>query len=367
MMVLGRNSLLIVTVLLISAFGAIAATTQVETVIKYLAKDAIYIDAGRSSGIELGDTCVVQNEESTVLVVVYVSEKSASCVLKGEAQPLAVGMKVVVRVTVDDEAELPILKAETDTLPEERSRKSLEPSNPRAANLRGRISTSLTWQEDLSGEAADIIEPELKIRGTVERFMNSDWRLRVNARLREIRREQTGSPTEQSWNNRIYEVSLQKHSDDSPWRYGMGRIRSSSIRGMGAYDGLFVEYGEKSGYSYGLFAGMGMDGSTSRPDTDKTKAGLFIGSSRSFGDNIEASGTLALAGRYTSSTIDREYLYEQLSIRAGRLWSVYESAELSLNRGWRSDSIGSPISFSNFVTTLRYTPARGMSFYCGVD
>jgi hypothetical protein len=192
--------------------------------------------------------------------------------------------------------------------------------------------------------------------------------LSVNLRARRIIRDNNDTADPQTeWNNRVYEVALRYNNPASPLTYQAGRISSNQISGIGRFDGASIEYELRNKMRLGAFGGAVPNLSTSEPQTDETTAGVYAVYEKGSWQRHRVAGTLALAGRYDTGEIDREFLYEQVRYSWARRISFHQSAEISINRDWREEAEGATFSLTNFLVNATYSPSNLISFDFGFN
>jgi len=324
-----------------------------ETTVKYVSVSAIYLDAGRSQGIQKGDPGEIRRADSLIarVEVEFVADNSASCRLLESSGIIRVGDRAIVQIT-------PPPKVETDTTSHQPV-----PAAPAPAPLRkppkasinrvtGSASVQALSQNDLGQSNRDFVEPAFVLRGQLDNLAGTQHTLSV--RLRSVKTDrQLGAS--QEWTHRLYEFALYYRNPDARISYGAGRLLSNRLSGIGYLDGATLEYRMNPVWSVGAFGGAQPDLRTFGFDKKQTKAGVFAAYDRGSFATSHLSGTLALAGNYQNSNISREFAYEQLSYSVQRLF-LYQSAEANINRGWRKAAEGSSIDLSNVLLNARYSP-----------
>lgn len=367
-----RMATLLTGVLLIALAAAPTTVAQGTGSVTYLTAEGFYLDVGTAAGLSVGDTVTVVREGQTVAKgqVLFVAETSASCaLLEGEVREgdrarflVPEGTALPERIEADppqaDEAQVPAV-----------TRRTLDRSAPaRPINeLDGRIALQLRSQvDDESGH--DVMEPGISARLRLRNLFGSAHTLSVRARSRRtVRDREVGSDLRDAWNNRVYEVALEYDDSDSPLGYRVGRITANRVRGIGSFDGACADYRVKEDWSVGTFAGLSPDPTTSRVNPDDVKAGAFVNHQRGDWAGQRVDATLALAGSYHQGEIDEEFLYQQVRYSWGRSLSLYESAELALNRGWRGDEGASTLELDNILLSARWQPIDMLSLDGGYD
>lgn len=345
-----------------------------STSVKYVSASGIYLDAGSDQGIAVGDKVEIERDGVTVatLEVTYLAATTAVCKLV-EGGPVQVGDRATVATSSEMIAEEEVavedsVSVDPQVNQQPQAVRTVEQSPRRRARLSGRIGVQVMIQDDLEATNYDVTEPSLTGRLRAENLFNSYYTLNLRFRSRRVQRASDLSPdTRSEWFNRVYEVSFGYDNPDSPLRYHAGRILSNRFAGVGTIDGLHLEMQQQEAIAYGLFAGTQPDYRTSRPGTEETKGGMYAAIERGNWETARLAATLALAGRYNNGTISQEYFYEQLQLSGGRSWSLYQSGELEVYRGWRKEVEGKSFGMSNLLFSGRWRPVDDLSLDIGYD
>jgi hypothetical protein len=353
---------LVLLVLVASCFAG-----ELRTTVKYISASAIYIDAGRAAGLEIGDKVrVIRGEKLiAILEVSFVADNSASCQLlesTGIIQP----------------GDVAIAQVEESILPEDTGR-VVEPqvtpaqtatSRPvRPANqLTGRISADVTLQDDREEFNYDYTQPSLRVRAALNRIAGSHYRFAVNLRVRKTYRDrETTRATTSASSSRIYEAALTYDNPDDAFSYGAGRMLVRALRGIGYLDGAMLRYRAGSSFSTGLFGGTEPDLENTDFQSDVVKAGAFATYKNRLRKGGRFAATLSLAGAYENGDVNREFICQQVSYNYGARFRIYESTELNINRDWLKDAEGSSLKLASFLLNARYAVSRALAFSLSYD
>jgi hypothetical protein len=352
----------------------LSRSAVLETTIKYVSAQTVYLDAGSEGGVQKGDSAEVWSDDQVIarLEVIYVAASSASARIIESTREPRIGDRVRLMTATPaapDSTGIGTALTETPGLGIPISGGLAEASAPGSATrIRGRIAAQILHQDDRETTNNDVTRPAVVLRSTVENLLANHLSLSVNLRARRIIRRSAASPsTPSEWDNRIYEVALQYDNPASPMNFQLGRIASNQISGIGIFDGALVEYGLQSGWSAGMFGGTRPDLSTSKPNTEATTAGAYAAFESGSWTGHRVRGTLALVGRYHSGEIDEEFIYEQIYYGFSRKFFITQSAEIAINRGWRKTAEGSSWGLSNVLINASYSPMATLAFDFGYD
>ncbi|HLP17383.1 MAG TPA: hypothetical protein VK470_14060, partial [Bacteroidota bacterium] len=165
--------------------------------------------------------------------------------------------------------------------------------------------------------------------------------------------------------HRVYELSLQRDTPDDAIGYGVGRMISRYVGGLGVFDGGHF-YLRQSNFTLGGILGANIGDRTMGFEGRDQKGAVFLNyrSGRDFMHQYD--GTVAYVRQHAEGRLDREFVYVQNSLSMGSAFSVYESMEIDLNdinRGVRS----SAARISNTFLSLNYYPVQWFSMNAGYD
>jgi len=350
--------------------------------IRYITPRIVYIDQGTSAGIQVGDTLFVyqENEIVATLKVVNTASNSASCVVLKINRKLKVGdlvripernREVVTPEAPKEQEALPQKKAIGQPKWEKREIPTIRQPKKSFSNryrIRGGISFQYYRSQSSRSNDFSYSQPGLNFRFKMDNLLNY-LSLRVRMRNYQISRDYSNSSIlpQREWRNRIYEFSLTTMEKDARVMISMGRIISNVISGMGYLDGFLSGLWVNSHFQLGAFAGTEPDWRTSAFRSNAPKYGIFMKYRSTQDRDIRWRSALAMTGSYVEGEISREYLYLYNQFFVGNKWSVYQSAELDLNRGWRKEKTHESIKLSNLYFYVQYRFSQMGNISLSVD
>ena len=325
---------------------ALPLMAQNPIAVRYRSADTIYLNAGRTAGLEVGDRLEVVrgNEVIAEIEVLFTADHSASCRVLNERKPIQPDDRVrQIGETAPEPAPAPT------PAPAPRSEESMPPM-PRTTS---RPTTRVTGAVSLDADAFS--------DGTEDQRDSSRTAARLNLRVRDIagtplqarlrmstldeERERTlsGGIPESRSRDRLYELSLIWEPEDARYGFRLGRLGTSPFLGIGYLDGGLGKVRVAGPFEVGGFYGRRPDIEGSGFDGSGSKYGLFA----RFAPESDALEFLVAGIREEGDTdISREYLAVETRYDSGGRWSFHEHAELDLNTGWREEAAGSTSQLS---------------------
>jgi hypothetical protein len=164
---------------------------------------------------------------------------------------------------------------------------------------------------------------------------------------------------------RMFELSLRNDDPSSSYGYGVGRITSRYVGGLGVFDGGQF-YLRQGNFSFGLLGGMQPDYTTSAFSTDESKYAGFVNYAWG-GDAFKTSDiTFAYGQQRYLGKIDRKFGYFQSSLRFGTDFLFYSSTEMDFAHRENGSEVNRPTVTNSFLT-ISWMPASWVSVNAGYD
>jgi hypothetical protein len=364
------TTILIVTLLCAGQAPSARAATIMASV-TYIGGDLIFLDAGRAQGVDSGMTGEVRRDSLTIcfLRIVAVSDHSSSAQLSEiQASPVVGDW-----VTVNTPDTLPhvsdILQPDVSATPTQTLLKST-PTKARRKERRvtGRVALQWYAQDDRLPQNYDITQPSavtrLRIRSLFAQGVDLSLRLRSR---RNFYSNESSSRSHSDWDHRYYELDLSYKDPNSDWEAHGGRILVGSIGGIGYLDGAYLQYQLQRAFYLGTFAGSQPDLTTTEFRSDTRKGGVCLIWKPTAVSGRDLGLTTALAGEYSGSEINREFIYQQFNVNTPSGFSVYQSADVNVNRGWKAKTEHSTLVLSNVMVNAHYQPLKKLAVSAGYD
>ena len=346
-----------------AGFGQKREERVITSSISYISAGTVYLDAGRSRGLEIGDTLTVSRASRAqgVIVITAVSSSSSSAATVSQSTPFAVGDSAWIRKwMVVQEAASPGLTAGTGVPSPD------PPHSPQEATV---VSGRVALQYGAVGNFSDSLEysrPAAILRLDVARLFGTELVFTLYGRTSYDLTDHPGAYQQTSrTQTRMYELSLSYEDPRAWYGYGIGRIYSRFVGGLGTFDGgqAFVRAGQ---FTFGLLGGAQPDYVNSSVDADRLKFSAFA--NYAWGGDVFTTSdiTLAYGQQRAHGELDRDFLYVQTSLKFGPELFLYASSELDLHSIENGQMTRDP-NLTNSFLTVNYVPLRWLSISAGYD
>jgi len=342
------------------AEGQTREIRRITAGVTYVATGSFYFDAGKIKGVAANDTVTVMRKSKPVAsgVVSAVSSASAVARIVSQSETIALGDSVVeVKEITVEEQETASRIGQGGT-----GRNSLLSQDNRVS---GRIGLQYA-AAGVFGTSLDYSQPALITQLGINRLFGTTSTFTVYARSYRDMSAHYDRYGEGSRNKiRMFELSLRNDDPRSWYGYGVGRITSRYVGGLGVFDGGQF-YLRQGNFSFGLLGGTQPDYTTSAFGTDESKYAGFVNYAWG-GDDFKTSDiTLAYAQQRYLGKIDRKFGYFQSSLRFGADFFFYSSTEMDFAHRENGTEVDRPTITNSFLT-VSWLPAPWVSVNAGYD
>jgi hypothetical protein len=181
-----------------------------------------------------------------------------------------------------------------------------------------------------------------------QQILGSPLELRARLRTRQTTRSGFQTTTD-SRSDRLYELSLNYEPAGGRFSGAVGRLGASPFVGIGFLDGAIGQVRLTQRFYVGVFGG-------SRPEVMElglasagTKYGTFVRyASRPETGPAYGEVVVGGVGEYAKGgEVSREYVSIESRFGNGARWSLFQRAEIDLNRDWRQAATGTSNQISN--------------------
>jgi hypothetical protein len=346
------------------AAGAARQTKELRRItgkVTYVAAGTFYFDAGRLKGVAPQDTVTVIRGAKPLAggLVSAVSSSSAVAKIIWQSSLPAAGDSVaeVKEITIEEGSPGPLARSG-----EAAGRNALLSQDNRVS---GRVGLEYA-AAGVFGTALDFSQPAVVTQLSVNRLFGTTSTFTLYARTyRDMSagfdRYGLGSRNRV----RMFELSLTSNDPRSWYGYGVGRIMSRYVGGLGVFDGGQI-YVRQGSFTAGLLGGTQPDYTTSAFTTDESKFAGFL--NYGWGGDVFRTSDITFAygqQRYLGK-IDRKFGYFQSSLRFGSDLFFYMSTEMDFAHRENGAEVNRA-SVTNSFVTVSWTPEGWVSVNAGYD
>jgi hypothetical protein len=345
--------------------------TELRYGVSYVAASVVYINAGREGNIAVGDTVTIfrgSGQIGTVLVTA-VSKRSSAAQVLTQSAPIAAGDGAVLFKAVEKKETAVVLTLSADNVVIDSAASTSAPVPAAVAPTENIVSgrVSLQYLGTLAEiSALNLSQPSTVLRLNVQNLYNTGLVFSMYARTYyDLSDIYSRYGDNNRLKNRVYDFSLQTADPTSAFGYGVGRMSSEFVGGMGTFDGGQFFY-RQDNITTGFLYGAKVQDRTVGVNTGETKGAFFVNAKYGSDFLHQYSGTLAYGRQLVRQSTDREFLYLQNFFMMGPALSLYESSEFELNdiqNGVKKKTF----KLSNTFFSVNYYPAEWISTNVGYD
>jgi len=340
--------------------GQSSEIRRIAASVSYVATGNFYFDAGRLKGVAAGDTVAVMRKALPIAkgVVSAVSSSSSSAKVLSQSAVIIVGDSVFEVKEVLLEAPSSVTQA--GGVPTSRNALLLQDNR-----VSGRIGVQYAGA-GVFGKPLDFSQPGIITQLSVTRLFGTTSTFTLYGRsYRDLSLQYDRYGQGSRDKVRMFELSLTNDNPASPFGYGVGRITSRFVGGIGVFDGgqFYVRQGD---FSVGLMGGTQPDYTTSAVTTDESKFAGFVNYGWG-GDVFKTSDiTFAYGQQRYLGKIDRKFAYLQSSLRFGTDVFVYTANEVDFAHR-ENGAVVNRASVTNSFVTVSWSPNTWMIVNAGYD
>lgn len=345
---------------------------ELTSVVTYVTPTIIYINGGKQENFAVGDTLAVTRKNETIgrAVITAISKKSSAAQIIQQQISIVVNDVVsTVKEILEPQQAVNDLTGQTVASSKNISPSAIVPVVPPAIRTDNLVSGRVGVQYSgvlASDSRFNLSQPSTTLRLDVQNLYDTGLQFTLYGRTYYDLSQTYNRYGETSrYKNRIYEMQLNYMNPDAPIHYGVGRMTSAYVGGLGTFDGGFF-YHRYHNITTGVLVGAKVQDRTLGIDGDDKKGAVFV-NLRLGSDYLQQyDGTIAYGKELIESKLDREFLYIQNHLMFGSELSLYESSEIELNdinNGKRERSF----KLSNTYLSVNYTPYNWLTSNIGYD
>lgn len=357
--------------------------------VKYVAAGVVYLDGGRSAGLEKGQRLTIKRSGLSELPsggaaevratrilgeveVVSLAETSAVCEIRKQSDTLAAGdlaylSKDAVEARLREQVaagarQYPIVVAfdDGDPLDEEQRAEVPRPKLPEINRARGRLGmdySSITTRDGTSSRSAQL---GVLLRMDVTRIAGTYWNFTSNIRGRlNAQSNSLAAETIRDLVNRTYQVGFLYANPGSRWQVGVGRLYVPWAASLSSVDGGYLGYRIGSHVTTGFFAGSAPDPTSWNYDPRRRQAAAFVGIEGGSFQSVHFSSNAGVGVSSLGWRVERHFAYVESNLNLRQNLSIYHALEA--DRARLPVSGTSTVGVSRSYATLRFQPHRVLS------
>jgi hypothetical protein len=364
---------LIALVALLLAVGQAALAAAPSYAVRYRSASNVYLDGGQAEGLSVGDHLAVVAGTETVgeLEVLFLAEASASCRVVSEKRAIHAGDTATLMRKTPPPEEVKTAEVKDATqpavLPPTEQPLALTTMAPHVpwARVRGYASVGLYKVSDAGGgtgfeQRTGRLDVSVSEIGGQPLSLNSRFRTRGDLRTLSL-----GS-TQMARRDDLYELSLRYEPTSDNVAFEVGRLGSARFSSVGYLDGGLFRVRLGSPMQIGGFFGRRSDIEGVGPEAEGQRYGAFVRFSPRNQYSAAYDVFLAFVRQFSQAEISREFLGIESRFGSGRV-SVFERAEVDINRGWRRDVAGKDYQVSNLSVAANTRFSRSVSAVISYD
>ena len=328
--------------------------------VRYVAKDAVYIEGGRGAGLSEGTTLVIKANPAEVkgkdqpgdmssdsdkadagvlarLKVVSVADNSAVCEIVSASRQIVVSdvatlpqaevEKIVTKESLSNTRQYPAVVSftEGDPLDEDVRDAIPRPPLPEVNQARGRLGFdySTTRSGGLSSSQVGFI-----FRADITRINGTYWNLSGYYRGGFSSVSSKSQPTMQDLINRTYHMTITYDNPNSRWVMGFGRMYLPWASSLDTIDGGYFGRKLRHGGVVGMFGGLTPDPTSWNYDPSRRMAGAFVSYDGGSFDSVKWSTTTGFGVNLQGFQVNRPFVFGENTVSYKRVFSLYHSFQL---------------------------------------
>jgi hypothetical protein len=354
-------------VLALAAPAAAQQKRALSSTIAYISGVTVYINAGRLADVGEGDTAAVFHANLKIgsVVVTATADSSSAARILAQSENFRIGDTVTIMVSAPVKKHESLVASEGRPNTTEGGATSTPTDHPAMNVLSGTIALQyiMIAAED---SRLNLSQPAALIQMNVANLLGVGMSLRLySVSFLNGNGAYALYGNRAGLENNVYQASLTGEVAGAGFGYGIGRLNSPYVSGLGTFDGGQVYY-RISSFTFGVLGGAASSVPASSLSFSGTKNAAFV-NYRSGRDVFhQFDGTVAYGLQMRNGQLDRNFLYLQNSLSLGSRLSFYETSEVDMSKP--SDGTHVPgLSFSNTFFSINYFPTKWLFANVGYD
>lgn len=343
----------------------VSANGKKKFAVTYVSGTTFYINAGRLQGLAAGDTAKVIHADLEIgtAMITAVADSSSALRIISQTGSISIGDTVVSSIEAVEQ-QTNLTGRDTAAIPVEVKLLPTPEKSPRENILSGRaaIQYYLISAEDskfnLRQPAGMLMLNVSNLLGTGMVLSFDDHSYYDGINNYSLYGNSTG------FQHNIYQASLSRDLPESSIGYGIGRMTSRFVGGIGTFDGAQLYY-RMNDFTAGILGGAAADVPSSL-NFGGTRSAFFLNYHSGSDFFHQYDGTVAYGLQTVGGSIDRNFLYLQNSLSLGNELYLYETTEIDmsqLSNGTRQTAF----NFSDTYFAANYYPTNWLFANIGYD
>jgi len=317
--------------------------------VKYVAEDAVYIDAGKNAGLSEGMGLTIKKSDAVIaeLAVVSVSNTSAVCEIRNKTADIQRGDVALLQQSDADkmaqsQAMGPTRKypqvvafSQGDPLDEEERETIPKPPPTEINRGRGRIGLDYTFINNKGASTSTSMQLGGVVRADLSRIGGTYWNLNGYWRGRLNTFSSTTTPQPQSVYdliNRTYTIGFTYVNPKSRWTAGVGRLYLPWAPSLDTLDGGYLGMKLGAHTTLGVFGGTTPDPTSFDYNPDRRTAGTFVAIEAGSFDKVRFTSAEGIGVSALEWRADRQFVFSENGFFIKRFLSIYHSAQADIQR-----------------------------------
>jgi hypothetical protein len=343
--------------------------------VRQVLSQEVFLDAGRAAGLVVGQHVAVLRDGKKIaeVQVENLANRSASCRILEKAMDIATG-DIAVAGAIPPEALAAAAASEAARRPasggssiyseqggSEQAGGGRGKSGPSWADPSGSIALRFQSFRDDDPAARNTDQVASVVNLNLGQLGGGDHEFRLRMKNGQDRVSGGTGASQSRSVDRLYELTMIYEPEGASVSYQVGRLIAGPLVGFDYLDGAVGEYHLSKRWSSGLFYGT-------RSNTDELN---FDATGRSYGafahylnqrpeSPYYAEYVIGAMGDYERGVVDREYLSVYGRQGSGSRWSLYERAELDVNRDWKAVDGTDRYQVSNVLLSGSYSLSKAL-------
>ena len=342
-----------------------AARKKAEFPITYISGTIIYIGAGRLQGVMTSDTASIvhANIQTGTAVVTAIADSSSALRIIAQTGTITVGDTVV--ALINDETPQTSLTTPTTIQTIAASNAILQNEKQSRGNIfSGRIAIQYNY---ISAEDSkfNLSQPAGLLMMNVSNLFGTGMVLSLDDRgFYDGTNNYSLYGNAAGFQHNLYELSVSRDLPDASIGYGIGRMTSRFVSGIGTFDGAQFFY-RVDNFAAGILGGEASDVPSSL-NFGGTRSAFFLNYHSGSDFFRQYDGTVAYGLQMVGGNLDRNFLYLQNSLSLGPKLYFYETTEIDMSQ-LSSGVRKTALNFSDTYFSANYYPEEWIFANIGYD